>query len=981
MATLEITSDIDSTLDATCHATDFAEECKGFLLESHNFKVLLYNIRSHTCNFANFLVLLKRLNIVYDVIVLTECWLGKDPHVNSIDGYSHYHSSEYINQNGGVIVYIKNDLQAKITEPSILEADCLNIELSNNFTIIALYRSPSFKNTDKFIESLDNHLSSFQQKSNILLMGDININIMPGGDDKNKNEYLCTTAAHGLAPIITIPTRNDRCIDHILIKSKSKAVALVCKTSMCDHDLPMAFISTNKKIVNSSKRQHLKTDYEAVAEDLKQTDWTDIISSRDVNEATNKFSVLVKNSIDKHTKLVTVSRSKINFKPWITPGLIRCMVHRDRLHLKSRKSPNNATDRLIYTRYRNFYKNVLRKVKAQYENNLLNDCKEHPKKLWNAIKTICEITPKHNPATEIISTQDKHDSINKCNDHFATIGSVLASKIVSLTGKTEIELAALVKSTSTPTSSFFFQPTDPQEISEYIKQLKNESAPGLDGIKSPLIKIICKHIIEPFTHICNLSLSNGCFPEIWKTATVTPIYKAGDKSCPSNYRPISLLSLLSKLLEKIANNRLTSYLEQNNLLSDIQFGFRRGRSTEHAVSQLLDIVTSHLDNGRCCLGAFLDLAKAFDTVSIPILTQKLENLGIRGQTLSWFKSYLTNRKQLTKITDTTSDPSAINYGVPQGSILGPTLFIIYMNDISNVLTSNKAKIVCYADDTAMLFSGDDWDETYRQAEIGLTQTATWLSHNLLTLNISKTNYICFHKTKASAPDPALKLKMHMCQHQLQPCSCETIQRLSSLKYLGVILDEKVNFNKHIEYISGRARKLIHIMRLLRNGAELDTLRNVYMALCQSVLGYCITCWGGASKTSMLILERAQRSILKVMLKKPKRYPTTQIYADCQVLTMRQLFIYRTCLQVHRNTINSTDYPILLSKRTFKLPVHATNTRFAQRFPNFLRPHTYNKAIKHCSLNNATMKEAKDTMKKWLTGLNYDQTEDIICITE
>lgn len=984
MATLEVASDIDNTLDTSCHAINNAEDCKSYLQRSLDFKVLLFNIRSHNCNFDKFLILLKRTNIQYDVIVLTECWLGKTPHVNTIEGYSHYHTSKYINQNGGVIVYIKTELQATVKEPYFEEADCLCINLSNNFTIIAIYRSPSFPHIANFLETLDKYLETLNQAQNIVLMGDININIMADVCSQNKTDYLCTTAEHGLLPLITLPTRFSSCLDHIFIKTKCQSEAFVCKTSICDHDLPMAFINTNTN-THYHKRQITKTDYNAVAAELGTEDWVDILTSQDVTDAANKFTDIIKRSIEKHTKIQTVSRSKFNYKPWITPGLIRCMAHRDRLHLKSRKSPKDATAKLIYTRYSNFCKDVLRKVKTQYETNLLVEGKDNPKKLWNAIKKICDITPKRNIATELIAkNKNPLNSLNNCNEYFATVGTSLADKIIAQTKKTESELVTLAKGSNTPNSSFFLSPTNTEEVSSYIKQLKNESAPGLDGINNPLLKFLDKHIVLPITHICNLSLSNGRFPEVWKTAVVTPIHKSGDKSTPINYRPISLLSVVSKLLEKIVNNRLVNYLEMNHLLSPAQFGFRRGRSTEHAVSLLLDKVATHLDQGKRCLGVFLDLAKAFDTVSIPILLQKLENMGIRGHTLNWFQSYLTNRKQLTKIGTDLSEPKHINYGVPQGSILGPTLFIIYMNDIGAVIPpSDLTETLCYADDTAILFAGDNWEDTYRRAEVGLAKTATWLSNNLLTLNISKTKYLGFHKTVVSQPNSGLTLKMHTCSNdfQIQTCSCEAIERVEFIKYLGVVLDEKVNFVKHIEYVSNRARKLIFVMRSLRNSANIDILRNVYTSLCESVLSYCITCWGGSSKTNMLTVERAQRSILKVMLKKPKRFPTLDVYQESRVLTVRQLFILRVCLLKHRETINSPDYPNLLQRRIYRVPVPLMKTKFSNRLPKFLHPYTYNQISKLCNLRQATLFEAKKIIKNKLFSMSYAETEDIFNILQ
>lgn len=243
-----------------------------------------------------------------------------------------------------------------------------------------------------------------------------------------------------------------------------------------------------------------------------------------------------------------------------------------------------------------------------------------------------------------------------CNKYFATVGTSLANNILNKVGKTELELASLAKSSESPNQSFFLYPTDQNEISKYIMQLRNNSAPGLDRIRNQLMKSIVKHISIPLSHICNLSLSSGCFPDAWKAAVITPIHKSGDKTSPSNYRPISLLSVVSKVLEKVVNTRLVKYLESNKLLSPSQFGFRQGFSTEQAVSLLLDKVTTQLDQGKSCLGVFLDLAKAFDTVSVPILLQKMENIGVRGLPLDWFRSYLSDRQQQTRIRESISDP-------------------------------------------------------------------------------------------------------------------------------------------------------------------------------------------------------------------------------------------------------------------------------------------------------------------------------------
>lgn len=603
------------------------------------------------------------------------------------------------------------------------------------------------------------------------------------------------------------------------------------------------------------------------------------------------------------------------------------------------------------------------------------------KNLWKSIKSICELSCKSKSPSELLTCKNTPaESVNHCNSYFSTVGATLANELIKKLSKTESDLASSI-TISSPPVSFFLNPTDELEVESLIRLLKIESAPGLDGIQNSLIKHISKFIILPLTHVFNLSLKNGAFPTLWKTAVVAPIFKAGDKSQPCNYRPISLLPVFSKLLEKIVNIRLVKFLESNNLLSSAQYGFRHGKSTEDAASSLINTISSRLDEGYHCIGAFLDLAKAFDTVSIKILLRKMECMGIRGHPLNWFQSYLSDRRQRIKCDETISDALPICYGVPQGSILGPTLFLIYINELGSILdTSANAKVFCYADDTAIIFYDKTWKSTLSNSEIGLSTVSNWLNENLLTLNSSKTKFLCFHKTSASRPKFSLEtLKIHSpsCTMQSGNCDCQSIKRVDSIKYLGIIIDEKLSFSPHITSLSNRARKLINIMRLLRNSADVQTLKKVYTALCESVLSYCISCWGGSAKSHMIAVERAQRSILKVMLKKPRRFSTFYLFKECEVLSIRKLFIHKVALSQHRHSISSPDYFNRLSRRTFHLPTIRTNTTFAHRFSKYLHPHIYNKILSYINLKSDNIREAKIKIKKWLLSLNYEETEDLL----
>ncbi|KAG6448993.1 hypothetical protein O3G_MSEX005813 [Manduca sexta] len=422
-------------------------------------------------------------------------------------------------------------------------------------------------------------------------------------------------------------------------------------------------------------------------------------------------------------------------------------------------------------------------------------------------------------------------------------------------------------------------------------------------------------------------------------------------------------------------------MESNKLFSDSQFGFRKFKSTEDAAHKLVNSIASRLDQGLKCYGVFLDLAKAFDTVSVPILLRKLEGLGIRGTALDWFSSYLSNRQQLIHIDGMKSLAISINYGVPQGSILGPLLFITYMNDI-HYLKLDSAELVCYADDTAILFYGHNWEKAKQVAEKGLYKINIWLQKNLLTLNTNKTKYICFHKTAKSQPPPMPDLRIHTsCAPDLfSSCCCKQILRTNEIKYLGLIIDEHLNFASHIGTLTGRIRKVIGIMKLLRNSANIQIIKLVYFAICQSLLSYCIGVWGGAAKTIMLPLERAQRAVLKTMLYKPFRFSTNALYKEVGVLRVRQLYIHKACVSTHKLTLKSTEYNSLLKKRIFILKLPLVNSSFAKRFQYYAYPCVYNKVSRLCPLKHCSTKECSIKILNLLKNLDYECTENILSST-
>jgi hypothetical protein len=603
---------------------------------SKYLKIIHFNIRSINKNIDQFTAFLSLMNFNNDIIILSECWLKGLQGIPQLDGYSSYYTCNNKLQNDGVVIYAKRDLTVTVWEPKFEDGNCLVCTIENKIALIGIYRSPSFSKIDNFITSLTDLMVSLESFRNVAVLGDINIDIKPNNTDSCSDYYLTSVTALGLLPTHTFPTRANNSLDHILLKTNLVASRVfVVESSITNHSPTMLCIdNAHSQTAFRQLRSTLRVDYNAIKTVLNETDFSTVTCSLDSERAADELVPIITRTIKAHTKTIITSSKHAILKPWITPGLLRCMRNRDMMHKKLRKEPDNHIAKTTYIRYRNFLNNLLQKLKREFQKNELNKAKNNPKAMWNVVKKVTNSSQRmESPRSLLNRNEDPRAAINSINKYFVGVAKNLAARISPPKSVSPL-------TTITQSNSLALLEVDCGEIERIICGLRDTCASGWDQISSSIIKASRQVLIPPIAHVCNLCISTGVFSRVMKRALVSPIYKQGDRSNVANYRPISVLPALSKVLKIILNNSLVRFLDKNNIIAKNQFGFRSGISSEDAIASLTDEVASKLDSKKRSYGIFLDLSRAFDTVSTPILIDKLECCGVRGRELDIFRSYL-----------------------------------------------------------------------------------------------------------------------------------------------------------------------------------------------------------------------------------------------------------------------------------------------------------------------------------------------------
>ena len=860
-----------------------------------------------------------------DVLALQETCIPNGTTPAVIPGYHPIlFNSRSISRGGGVGLLVKDNISFHLNQElsffidRVFESIAITIILcGRKVTVISIYKPPSSplltnnELLDGFLINLHKLLSI--APSNSIISMDSNINLMLKTSCSIK--LIDTFEGWGFTNCINLATRFNQTgatlIDQIFLNTNLLGKSGVILTDLSDH-LPtyisLDFRKSSDKPNNKTMRRIFsKENYDLFRNSLSQLNWESVTELQDTNLAMNQFFSIWEINFDLcfPKKKVVINRNYIKLNEFFTQGLLVSRRVKNDLYRKL-LFERSQTNELTYKRYRNIYNRVVKTAKKLFfKEKIDSNC--NPKEAWHYLNVAAGRSSSKNSSINSINMNGEvvYDSV-KMADKFTNFFSSITDNIVNEIPPTNTSFESFLPPQN---ENFFeFSSLNENKVLEIIKNLEPKTSLDINGVSCVLLKKVSDILAKPLTHILNLSLRDGIFPESLKVSRTCPIYKSGSKSDVNNYRPISCLPIISKVFEKAVYSQLSNFLSMNNILHQNQYGFQKGKSTLHPLINILNFIGHAFNNNKFVVAIFLDFKKAFDMVSHEKLLVKLERLGVIGKNLNWFKSYLSNRKIFSMVNGCLSSEFAfLSRSVPQGSILGPLLFLIFINDMPYC---NELLSFLFADDTTSLTSGNDIEQVGSFVNLQLQKIGVWLRSNELAINTSKTKIVIFsNKQKIPHFDFVFNNNDFDCPQQTSLIS--PIERISNsskvpaFKMLGVYLDENLSFDYHCSQILSKVNRALYSIRSAKNLLSSSSLKKLYFALIHPHFLYCLPVYGFTSSKNMNLLFKKQKQCMRLITNAKYNAHTEPLFHTHGILQLPDLLTQQKILLMHSIVFNQS----------------------------------------------------------------------------
>ena len=858
----------------------------------------------------------------------------------------------------------------------------------------------------RWVTFLDRWEAALQEGREVMVLGDMNLDFLkwnrkdlPATDSSNRlkqlNEHLFDRIfPHGVSQLVRGATRvspidPDSGLDHIYTNKPEKCSDVHTElTGGSDHKILKVtrFSKSYQRSVRYvRKRTFKKFSAEDFSEAVKQLSWYKLYMCENPDQAAEILTKELTDILDVMAPIRTIQMRR-KYAPWLSDSTKDLLKVRDTAQAKAAQT-RDQDDWRAYKNLRNTATSKMRSEKRNWEQQKLDNAQQDLGTLWGNVKTWLS-WGNSGPPTKLFMNGEMLSSPARLsgamNNFFITKVNLLRDRIPATEADPLVKLREIMQDRQ---CSFSLRPVTPQEVEKLIASLKNSKSTGVDYIDTWVIKLVAKEILPALTHIVNLSISQSEFPTIWKTAKVVPLLKKGDPLIAKNYRPVALLPIFSKVLEKAVFLQFIEYLDGNALLNPNHHGARHGHNTATALVQMYDQWAEEVDEGMMVGVMMIDLSAAFDMVDHPLLLKKLELFGFEEKTVKWIQSYLSQRLQSVCIDGCLSPAQAIECGVPQGSILGPLLYILFTNDIPELVHDHAVSLssptpfctecgstVCYVDDCTYSHGSNDPADLSEKLSMQYKRISSYMAANRLVINGDKTHLVVMGTRRSAARRGEVSLQAD--QHIIPPTSTETL--------LGAHISEDLKWKEHL---LGSEQSLVRQLTSRTNGlikvsarAPFPTRLMVANGIFMSKLCYLIQLWGGAEKYLIKSLQVLQNRAARAVTRQSWFTPTRTLLKQCNWLSVHQLIFYQTVLTTHKIVLSGT--PLYLSKKMSTEHPYKTRQateggiRFGENFEGktglthnsfcYIGTNQYNRIP--ASIRSAkTMQTFKYKLKKWISS--------------